>query len=81
MLACSFLELDMEVLRDKRTNLVGNKMKKTIMKFARDERGLTTVEYAVAGGLISAAVVTSFHAPRRQREHDHHEASKRLLPG
>ncbi len=47
----------MEVLRDKRTNLVGNKMKKTIMKFVRDERGLTTVEYAVAGGLISLAVV------------------------
>ena len=50
----------MEVLRDKRINLVGNKMKKTIMKFARDERGLTTVEYAVAGGLISAAVVLAF---------------------
>jgi pilus assembly protein Flp/PilA len=54
------LELDMDVLEDNCTNLVGNKMKKTIMKFARDERGLTTVEYAVAGGLISLAVVTAF---------------------
>jgi pilus assembly protein Flp/PilA len=54
------LELDMDMFRDNCTNLVGNKMKKTIMKFARDERGLTTVEYAVAGGLISAAVVGAF---------------------
>jgi pilus assembly protein Flp/PilA len=36
------------------------KMKETILKFLHDERGLTTVEYAVAGGLISAAVVGAF---------------------
>ena len=30
------------------------------MSFIRDERGLTTVEYAVAGALIAAAVVISF---------------------
>jgi pilus assembly protein Flp/PilA len=35
-------------------------MKETILKFVRDERGLTTVEYAVAGGLISVAVVGAF---------------------
>ena len=35
-------------------------MKETILKFLHDERGLTTVEYAVAGGLISAAVVGAF---------------------
>ncbi len=29
-------------------------------RFIRDEEGLTTVEYAVAGGLIAAAVVTAF---------------------
>ena len=33
---------------------------KKIMKFLRDERGLTTVEYAVAGALVAAAVVVAF---------------------
>ena len=37
-------------------------MKTTVEKFLRDERGLTTVEYAVAGGLIALAVVTAFDA-------------------
>ena len=37
-------------------------MKKKIMKFLREEDGLTTVEYAVAGALIAAAVVTAFEA-------------------
>jgi pilus assembly protein Flp/PilA len=31
-----------------------------VERFIRDEEGLTTVEYAVAGGLIAAAVVTAF---------------------
>ncbi len=31
-----------------------------IKRFIRDEEGLTTVEYAVAGGLIAAAVVAAF---------------------
>ncbi|MGH8507471.1 MAG: Flp family type IVb pilin [Gammaproteobacteria bacterium] len=31
-----------------------------IFSFLRDESGLTTVEYAVAGGLIAAAVVVAF---------------------
>ena len=35
-------------------------MKQMIVKFLRDERGLTTVEYAVAGGLIALAVVVAF---------------------
>ena len=35
-------------------------MKTKVMKFLRDEEGLTIVEYAVAAGLISAAVVTAF---------------------
>ena len=35
-------------------------MKKLIVNFLRDERGLTTVEYAVAGGLIALAVVVAF---------------------
>jgi len=37
-------------------------MKDEVMKFLRDERGLTTVEYAVAGGLIALAVAAAFQA-------------------
>ncbi len=36
------------------------KIKEHIQAFIRDEEGLTTVEYAVAGGLIAAAVVAAF---------------------
>ena len=35
-------------------------MKQKIMNFLRDEKGLTTVEYAVAGALVAAAVVLAF---------------------
>ena len=35
-------------------------IKTSVMKFVKDEDGLTIVEYAVAGGLITAAVVTAF---------------------
>ncbi len=31
-----------------------------IKKFHRDEEGLTTVEYAIAGGLVGLAVITAF---------------------
>lgn len=37
-------------------------MKQKIMNFLRDEEGLTTVEYAVAGALVAAAVVVAFQA-------------------
>jgi pilus assembly protein Flp/PilA len=33
-----------------------------IKKFLRDEQGLTTVEYAIAGGLVGAAVIAAFIA-------------------
>jgi pilus assembly protein Flp/PilA len=33
---------------------------KSMMKFIRDEEGLTTVEYAIAGGLVGAAVIAAF---------------------
>jgi pilus assembly protein Flp/PilA len=36
--------------------------KEAVLKFVREEEGLTIVEYAVAGGLISAAVVVAFTA-------------------
>jgi pilus assembly protein Flp/PilA len=35
-------------------------MKTKLMKFLQDEEGLTVVEYAVAAGLIAAALVTAF---------------------
>ncbi|GLO33105.1 hypothetical protein PPUN12996_51640 [Pseudomonas putida] len=35
-------------------------IKTSVMKFVKDEDGLTIVEYAVAGGLIALAVVTAF---------------------
>jgi pilus assembly protein Flp/PilA len=37
-------------------------MKATLMKFLRDEQGLTTVEYAIAGGLVGAGVIGAFNA-------------------
>lgn len=33
---------------------------KNVMKFIREEDGLTTVEYAVAGALVAAAVALAF---------------------
>lgn len=35
-------------------------MQEKVLRFIRDEDGLTTVEYAVAGGLIAALVVAAF---------------------
>ena len=35
---------------------------KSLMKFIRDEEGLTTVEYAIAGGLVGAGVIAAFAA-------------------
>jgi len=35
-------------------------MKQHILAFLRDEEGLTTVEYAIAGGLIGAGVIAAF---------------------
>jgi pilus assembly protein Flp/PilA len=35
-------------------------MKQAIKTFLQEEEGLTTVEYAIAGSLVGAAVVLSF---------------------
>lgn len=35
--------------------------KKGLVAFLRDEEGLTTVEYAIAGGLVGAGVITAFN--------------------
>ncbi|KPA90148.1 Flp pilus assembly protein, pilin Flp [Pseudomonas asplenii] len=35
-------------------------IKTSVMKFAKDEDGLTIVEYAVAGGLITVLVAAAF---------------------
>jgi pilus assembly protein Flp/PilA len=34
--------------------------KKALIAFLRDEEGLTTVEYAIAGGLVGAGVIGAF---------------------
>ena len=35
-------------------------IRQAVIKFLKDEEGLTIVEYAVAGGLITVAVVGAF---------------------
>lgn len=37
-------------------------IKTSVMKFVKDEDGLTVVEYAVAGGLVSLVLVAAFTA-------------------
>lgn len=37
-------------------------MKEKFTRFLHNEKGLTTVEYAVAGALIAAALVVTFQA-------------------
>lgn len=37
-----------------------NSLKQAVMNFIREEEGLTVVEYAIAGALVSIAVVTAF---------------------
>jgi len=36
-------------------------MKNELMKFLRDEQGLTMVVYAIAGGLVGAGAITAFN--------------------
>jgi pilus assembly protein Flp/PilA len=35
-------------------------MKSLVLAFLREEEGLTTVEYAIAGGLVGAGVIGAF---------------------
>ena len=37
-------------------------MNEKLMQFLRDEEGLTAVEYAIAGALVAATLVTAFVA-------------------
>ena len=37
-----------------------NKLHKRMVALRKSQKGLTTVEYAIAGGLISAAVIGGF---------------------
>ena len=37
-------------------------MKQAIAKFIQDEKGLTTVEYCVTGGIVAAATIAAFSA-------------------
>lgn len=36
-------------------------MKQKIINFLSDEEGLTTVEYAIAGGMVGAGVIGAFN--------------------
>jgi pilus assembly protein Flp/PilA len=36
-------------------------IKKALIAFMRDDEGLTTVEYAIAGGLVGAGVIAAFN--------------------
>ena len=36
--------------------------KARVAKFLRDEEGLTTVEYAIAGGMVGAGAIAAFNA-------------------
>ncbi len=36
------------------------KLKKAFLAFIREDDGLTTVEYAIAGSLVGAAVIAAF---------------------
>jgi pilus assembly protein Flp/PilA len=40
----------------------GESEMRAIRKFLRDESGLTATEYAIAGGLVGAAVIGAFTA-------------------
>jgi pilus assembly protein Flp/PilA len=55
--AADFLE---EQLSSEVGEMTFQAIKTSVMKFVKDEDGLTVVEYAVAGGLISLVVVTAF---------------------
>ena len=46
--------------RTENVNTKVTDMKNLLLSFLRDEQGLTTVEYAVAGALITVAVVAAF---------------------
>lgn len=35
-------------------------LKEKVLVFLREEEGLTTVEYAIAGGLVGAGVIAAF---------------------
>lgn len=37
-----------------------NRLQQKLIAFVKEEEGLTTVEYAVAGSLVALAVVTAF---------------------
>lgn len=37
-------------------------LKQAVMRFIREEEGLTVVEYAIAGGLVGLGVIGAFRA-------------------
>ena len=47
-------------LEDQADQPIGKTMTKKVLQFLHEEDGLTTVEYALAGALITAALVAAF---------------------
>ena len=56
------------------------KIKQLIANFLKEEDGLTTVEYAVAGGVVSATVVTAFEKLGEQVETNINAITTELTP-
>ena len=55
------------------------KIKQLIANFLKEEDGLTTVEYAVAGGAISATVAGAFESLGKEVESNINAIKKSLL--
>jgi len=57
-----------------------NKIMNKIRKFIKEEEGLTTVEYAVAGTLIALAVIAAFTQLGEQVGENINEIDSRITP-
>lgn len=55
-------------------------IKASVMKFVKDEDGLTIVEYAVAGGLITLFVVGAFETLGTAVEGNISELAEKVRP-
>jgi hypothetical protein len=47
-------------------------MKTLILRFVKDERGVTAIEYGLIATLIAVAIITSRHDRRHQSDHEVH---------
>jgi pilus assembly protein Flp/PilA len=52
--------MEQRIGRSTKKSVKENTTMNSLVKFFRDEEGLTTVEYAIAGGLVGAGVILAF---------------------